>query len=230
MSTQVLLYSGGMDSFITAHAFPLARLVYIDTRARYAAKELAHVHETAPRGVLIDSRLDLSTNERDDLIVPARNLLLVTLATHYGSDILLAATAGDRSTDKDLVFADQASKLLTHIYDSHHFPEFGQVSVRLPYRDKSKGQMVAEYLEAGHSAEKLANTISCYDPRILHCGRCKACIRKWVALKIHEIDHLTPWQENPKYYNWLPILDQIAAGGWRCPQEDADLLKALGRG
>lgn len=231
MNKQVLLYSGGMDSFITAHAYPLAELLYIDTGARYADKELeAIMSMQAPhhRAVIVDRRLSLADLERDDAIVPARNLLLLTIATYYGNDILLAATAGDSSTDKDHVFADKAADLLTHIYSSHHFPDFGKVTVRLPYKEKSKGQMVAEYLRTGGDPVALAKTVSCYHPKKIHCGRCKACIRKWVALKYHGLHEITPWDQNPmNYEGWDDIVAKVQNGGWRCPAEDHETLWAL---
>lgn len=225
---QVLLYSGGMDSFITAFFNPAAALLYIDTQARYSRKELRHLTVPDARAVTIDNRLDLSAQERDDAIVPARNLLLITLATHYGNEILLAATAGDASTDKDDVFAKQASDLLTYMYASHHFPDFGEVSVQLPFKTYSKAEMVSDYLNEGGNAEKLAATISCYHPTLLHCGQCKPCIRKWVALKVNGIADLVPWAVDPKTYNWAPIKEKISTGqGWRGPQEDASTMDAL---
>lgn len=232
MGQQVLLYSGGMDSFIAAHAYPGARLLYIDTGARYAAKELAHLPKVTPkhRPVVIDKRLNLADVERDDLIVPARNLLLVTIATYYGNDIMLAATAGDKSTDKDQVFADKAAELLTHIYDSHHFKQGhdSPVTVRLPYKEASKGQMVAEYLRQEGDPQALADTMSCYHPTLHHCGVCKACIRKWVALKRHGIHALVPWATDPmSYKGWDEIVDKILNGGWRCKAEDEETLWAL---
>lgn len=230
MDKQVLLYSGGMDSFIAAHTHPGAALLYIDTGARYAAKEIEALPRVTPkhRPVHVDRRLSLADVERDDLIVPARNLLLVTIATYHGNDILLAATAGDKSTDKDQVFADKASDLLTHIYNSHHFEGFGQVRVQLPYKEASKGQMVAEYLRTEGDPQTLANTMSCYHPVLEHCGQCKACIRKWVALKRHGIHALVPWVTDPaNYTGWDDIVDKILNGGWRCQAEDEETLWAL---
>lgn len=231
MYKQVLLYSGGMDSFIAAYTHPGAALLYIDTGARYAGKEIEHLARVTPRDrpVTIDRRLDLRNVEREDLIVPARNLLLVTIATYYGNDILLAATAGDSSTDKDQVFADKAGDLLTHVYNSHHFPGFGQVRVSLPFKGLSKGQMVREYLRLGGDPRPLAVTMSCYHPTLEHCGLCKACIRKWVALKYHGIDNMVPWVTDPATYEgWDEIVAKITkGGGWRCPAEDRETLWAL---
>jgi 7-cyano-7-deazaguanine synthase len=228
MGKQVLLYSGGMDSFITAYAFPDARLLYLDTGSRYAGKEIKNLVGVGGRTPVIDNRLDLSDVERFDLIVPARNLLLVTLASYYGNEILLAATAGDKSTDKDAQFAGLASVLLTHIYASHHFPNHGAVVITLPFKEMSKGQMVGHYLKSGGDPQALASTISCYHPSLLHCGLCKACIRKWVALKVHGIDKLVPWAADPALYpGWLEVTQKIKAGGWRCEQEDQETLWAL---
>ena len=64
----------------------------------------------------IDDRLDLSDVEFESAIVPLRNLFFVMIASYYGDRIVLGATAGDRSTDKDLNFAKKTSDLLSYIY------------------------------------------------------------------------------------------------------------------
>lgn len=228
--TPVLLYSGGLDSFIAAHAEPRAKLLYIDTRARYSAKELRYITSNMPRDITIDTRLDLSGQERDDGIVPARNLLLVTLASHYGTDIILAATAGDRSTDKDDAFANMSSDLLSHIYSGVHFQGARGVVVRMPFKQATKAEMVRWYLDSGFPTRALSDCISCYHPEELHCGQCKACLRKWVALAYNHCD-MTPWRVHPsKWEGWRQIVLTIQAGGslWRHPREDQQTLAVLG--
>lgn len=224
---QVLLYSGGMDSFIAAYATPPAKLLYINTHASYSEKELHYLPDHAPRAVTIDTRLDLSAQERDDAIVPARNLLLVTLASHYGHEVLLAATAGDQSTDKDRPFADMTSELLSHIYSGKHFPDSRGVVVSLPFKESTKAEMVRWYLDAGYDPVVLCDTVSCYHPTIKHCGRCKACLRKWVALEYNGCD-TTAWDKHPREADWDNTLRQIrATQGWRHPREDKQTLAVL---
>lgn len=223
---KVILYSGGLDSLIAAHLISDARLVYIDTKSQYSKKEIA-VFGNAPRPVEYDERLKLADMERDDGIVPARNALLAIIGSYYGDEIILVSTAGDRSTDKDEEWAHMMTQLLSHMYGLPHFNPPRDVRVALPFKDLSKGELVEMYLAAGFDPKRLIRAISCYAPEPGHCGKCKACIRKWVALESNGI--IQPhWNTHPSEYNgWQPIVDEIKTGGWRCSDEDARTLSLL---
>lgn len=226
--TEVLLYSGGLDSFILAHMYPNARLLYINSGARYSGKEIGNL-KMAPRNVtVLNDVLNLSNYERDDAIVPARNLLLLTIASYYGDTIYLAATSGDRSTDKDETFASETAKLLNYVYDCHHF-ERRDIKIDLSSTAFSKGQLVRWYLANKHPVEGLLNTLSCYAPTPGHCGQCKACIRRWTALATNGIE-TDDYIQHPKTYDWTDILDQMNTyEGWRCPDEDVYTTLVLER-
>lgn len=226
MKKQVLLYSGGLDSFITAHMFPNAKLLYINSKARYAHKEIRNV-DIAPRPViLLNNVLNLSAWEREDAIVPARNLFLVALASLYGDEILLASTAGDNSTDKDTVFTEKSGELLTHIYDCSHFSR-GSIKVLAPTKKLTKKDLIQWYLSQYNDPDKLLKTISCYDEGEGHCGQCKACIRRWTAFEACGVE-TNNYSVHPKYFDWFPILQKMnTRGGWRCPEEDLYTLNAL---
>lgn len=217
---QVLLFSGGMDSLIASHMYPNAMKLYVATGSRYQAKELSHLKlEYAPKEVSYDFRLDLGDVEREDLIVPARNLFLTAIASLYGDEIMLSAVKGDGSTDKDGRFAFLQTATLRHVFSPPHFTDF-HPTVLLPMRDKCKGEWVRHYLNTGGSADRLARSVSCYHPTHFHCGRCKACIRKWVAQEYNGITS-TPWDQNPAGYDWDQFLPAIKARRWRCFEEDA---------
>lgn len=224
-SDTVILYSGGLDSLIAAYLMPNARLVYIDTGAQYAWKELANL-TNAPRDVWIDKRLDLADMERSDGIVPARNAMLAIIGSYYADNIVLVSTSGDRSTDKDETWAAMMSDVLTHMYALPHFDPQRGVRVLLPYKDLSKGQLVTQYLAAGHDPQHLRNAVSCYSHEAGHCGICKACIRKWIALESNGID-TAGWRVHPSKAGWGDIIRAIQTGGWRDPDEDRRTLDVL---
>lgn len=225
---QVLLFSGGMDSLIAAHLHPAAIKLYVATGSKYQDKELSHLKlEYGPSEILYDHRLNLGDVERDDAIVPARNLFLTAIAALYGDEIILCAVNGDGSTDKDSRFAFLQTATLQHVFSPPHFTDF-QPRIILPMRDKCKGEWVAWYLNAGGSPEHLARSVSCYHPTHFHCGRCKACIRKWVAQEFNGI-HSTPWNDHPAGYNWEQFIPAIKARKWRCEAEDAQTEIVLRR-
>ena len=226
MKNLVLLYSGGMDSFIIAHLYPDAKLLYIDSSSKYAKTELRSLPQPRPVKI-VSSVFDFSTLERSDAIVPSRNLYFVTLAAEYGDTILLASTAGDNSTDKDELFAEHAGRILTHMYSSNHFKNRDNITVSLPGKHLSKGQLVFEYVAQGGDVSSLARTVSCYAGTEQHCGQCKACIRKWAALMANGIEY-DDFVTHPREYNWTSIVAAInSPDGWRCADEDAYTLKVL---
>lgn len=225
---QVILYSGGMDSYILSAMYPDAMRIYVDVRSRYADKEMAHL----PRGVTVVRGLDLSSWERADAIIPGRNFFLALVAAQYGEEIMLGATLGDLSTDKDPKFAALGTELLQHMFSGRHFqdPERSP-RIALPISGMSKGQLVAWYMKQRRRDQLgLVNTVSCYHPDKLQCGECKSCVRKWIALEHSHVTNAAIWSSDPKK---SAALAEIAAklrkpaGVWRGPVEDAETRAVL---
>lgn len=225
---RVLLYSGGLDSYIASALWKPDVNLYVDTGSRYSEKELAHLPKP-PHGALVVERrrLDLSDCERADAIVPHRNAFLVLAAAYHGTEIALAATVGDRSCDKDQTFAERMTDLLNHIYQpSHWCPGGAAYRVCLPVKHNSKRELVQGYMSFGDKAKEISDLCSCYHPTEYQCGNCKPCSRKWVAEVLNGI-------VNP-HYKACPAdffkKDEIAAamaGRHRGDKEDADLVEAL---
>ncbi len=180
---KVLLYSGGMDSYMISKLERFDTLLYIDIGGSYSQAEISKL----PEEVTV-VKLDLSAYEREDKIVPLRNLLFCEIATNYGDRIFLGATAGDRVLDKTHQFAAMTSNLLSYLYQKQHWTEERNISIELPYKNMTKSQMIQKYLEGGGELTRVANeSFSCYHPRALVgnacCFYCKPCFRKYVALK-----------------------------------------------
>lgn len=193
MNDQVILYSGGLDSVLLAAKYPNALRVYFDMGTRYAQQEMARL----PNNVIIDNTLNFKTLERDNAIIPFRNLYLVARAVDYGNNIYMAATAGDRSKDKDADFFRQAQALLNHINDSWHGTGH-EIYLHTPLKKLSKSQAIAEYLIEGHNPKALLDSFSCYTPyKNKQCGECKPCVRKFAALAANNIDALTTFASAP---------------------------------
>lgn len=223
----VLLYSGGMDSVCASWLLSPDVCLYVQMGGRYGAKEHA-AHRPPPRGelLLLTGVLDLTRFEREDLIVPQRNAYLVLLAAQYGRRIMLAATAGDRSTDKDTPFVELMTGLLHHLWAPSHWNEGGDHRVELPLAGMSKRQIVAAYLAAGGDADLLTTCGgSCYSAHSLACGACKACARRWVALKLNGIDKR--FDADPREYFTPEMIERALAGRYRGELEDRDILEAL---
>ena len=225
-SKTVLLYSGGMDSLIIDHLLKPDVLLNISMNSAYDARE----RESFPDKeiVFLDNVIDLGRYERDDAIIPNRNAHLVLLASHYGETIWLGSVYGDRSFDKDEAFYSHMTTLLDHMWSEQHWTEERKFMISSPFKDKTKTQLVYEFLEMDGTEEALLTSYSCYEGDEKHCGHCKACFRKWVALENNAIITSDGYfKENPWDAPWLDeVLIQIFNGGYR-GREDKDIIYAL---
>lgn len=216
MSKEVILYSGGMDSFIMSHMYPNAFKLYVDVRSKYADKEIANL----PKDVVVHRGLDLSMFERDDAIIPSRNLYMVLAAANYGDTIMLGATAGDQSHDKDETFAVQATRILNHMMSGSHFIPSRKLLVTLPIKNRTKDALIKWYLNSYKGdREALVNSVSCYSEEHLHCGVCKSCTRKWLALEANNLS-FDKWHTHPSKADWTNVVTALQRGKWRNDSED----------
>ena len=69
---KVLLYSGGMDSWLIDKLWKPDIRLYIDMNTRYSKEEMKRL----PDDIVIE-KLDLSKWEREDKIIPLRNMYLM---------------------------------------------------------------------------------------------------------------------------------------------------------
>jgi len=197
---RVLLYSGGMDSYIISKLENFDVLLYIDTKSKYSQIEKEFLKKQNIPNLIIDERLSLKDVEFDSAMVPLRNLHFISIATYYGDEIILGATAGDRSTDKDVNFAQKSMDLLNYIYQKSWWCEGRNIEINLKYKNYTKLDLVKEYIEKGGSIKDLTETsFSCYTPVDgKQCGVCKPCTRKWITL--------LPWEDTKELYDVDPRL------------------------
>ena len=182
---KVLLYSGGMDSFIISKLENYDVLLYLDIGSRYSQVEKEWLIRQNLKNLVIDNRLQLGDVELPDGIVPMRNFFFAMIGTFYGDYITLGATSGDRIQDKSKLFAIKTSTILSELHAPFHWiPDGRKIDFNVAFKDFSKVQLIHDYLDKGFSFEDLlTKSFTCYAP--IHdkpCGICKACARKWIAL------------------------------------------------
>ena len=223
----VLLYSGGMDSLIIDQIMKPDVLLNISMDSNYDKRERLSM-KYDDRMIFLDDVLNLGQYERDDAIIPNRNAHLVLLASHYGETILLGSVSGDRSFDKDEKFYMRMEDLLNHMWQEQHWTEERKFEVYSTYKDKTKTELVKEFLENEGQVTALAESYSCYEGGEKHCGTCKACFRKWVSLENNGIKFKDYWIDDPKSANWVDeIKDAVYTRSYR-GKEDEDIQKAMG--
>lgn len=188
-SSKVLMYSGGMDSFIISRNFDFDKIVFAVLGNEDNTREL----ERAKADPFINKRLmvvnlPMAQFELDNKIIPYRNHALALLGAQFGSEIYFGFTGGDTTKDKDFVFKSQMEGILNYFaLDQHKVNhQYYPYSVEMPYKEFSKGQMVAEYIRKGNTPSDLWTiSRSCYDGDVLECGVCRSCLRKYVALAVN---------------------------------------------
>lgn len=200
--TRVLLYSGGMDSYIANTLWGPDVLLYAALGHRYQRQELRTMARSG-LPVMVDNRLVLGDLELPNAIIPLRNLYLFAMATHYGHTVALGALAGEVNPDKSEAFRQQAQQVLSTCYAESYWSDGEPVVLEYPLASYSKAQAVALYLDAGGDPRALvAHTRSCYEPTALPCGHCSACLKRHIALALNGLveetardPHTSPYLE-----------------------------------
>ena len=226
---KVLLYSGGMDSWLINKIWKPDVLLYVNLKGRYNKQEMEHLPANCH---VID--FDLSKWEREDKIIPMRNLYLVMLACNYldedGGEICLGATAGDRVLDKSYEFADKTSDLLTYLYSKQWWnPVAKSIKVNLAFKDKTKEDLIDMYVKQGGTVEEVYyESFSCYEPHEdgSVCYSCKPCFRKAVACwKAGFTDFSL--EAKTKLYNYIKenIIEDINNGVYGRGKKEEECIK-----
>lgn len=176
---KVLLYSGGLDSWLIDKLWKPDVKLYIDMNTEYSLAEKFIL----PKDV-IKEELDLGKWERKDAIVPLRNLYLIMYATNYGDIICTGSLAGDRSLDKSFEFYDKTEDMINYLYGPQWWiPEGRHIEIERQFKYLTKTELLQKYLDQGGDIEKAwKESFSCYHPKGLDvCHVCKPCQRKFIT-------------------------------------------------
>lgn len=184
---KVLLYSGGMDSWLIDHIIKPDVLLFIRIHTPNNEMEYQKLLELLNKGKVKAKKLkvidfDLSEYERpsQNYFLPLRNLHFVTLASHYGDEIYLGATGSSTHYDKNTTFADKAADVISYLLSESNE---GPVKIKLPFKDTTKTELLKQFIEEGGSIEDAyASTVSCYTPIDgKPCMSCTSCMSKFAA-------------------------------------------------
>ena len=190
---KVQLYSGGMDSWLIDKIWKQDRKGYVDMHTRYSKEEIKRIREQRDDVDIID--FPLGQWERDDKIIPLRNLYLpmviCNITGNEDVDICIGATKGDRVLDKSKEYIEKATDILNYLYQPQWWiPEGKKVRVNIDFKDYTKEDLLRKYLEMGGDLEEaFKSSFSCYEPNEdgTECwcnhGICKPCFRKFVAFE-----------------------------------------------
>ena len=176
---KVLLYSGGMDSWIIDKLWKPDIKLFIDIKTPSSKEE----RKRLPKDVII-KELDLSEYEEKtgSHLLPLRNLILAEIASYYGDTICIGSVGGSIHYDNNEKFRNDTEQLLNYLYSENNSKK---IKIELPYMNTSKEELVRLYKEKGGNLEEaFNNSFSCYEPvNGKECGECISCKQKIEAFK-----------------------------------------------
>lgn len=206
MNKQILiLHSGGLDSTLLyeyAKTLPNVdvRAVYFNIGHDYAWKEIAAL----PKDVIVH---DLSWfqasghgkdgNAMNNIFIPGRNMLFVTLAAckYLPDEIWLGALMGEihaHATDKNERFRDMENDFLQYVLSP-----FKPVKLVYPCVDNRMGKFeLTEWGVRNGFSDLILKSSSCMSGEHGHCGKCGVCLRRagiFMQLGLSEEYNVDPW-------------------------------------
>lgn len=229
---KILLYSGGMDSWLIDKLWKPDMLVYINMHTRYSENEINHIKSQRNDVTFID--FPLGQWERDDAIIPLRNLYLPMVICNITGeddiDICLGATSGDRVLDKSYEFVKKANDILNYLYQPQHWiPDGKKVKLNIDFKNFTKTQLLEMYLKDGGDINEAFNaSFSCYNPSNgCECWQCKPCFRKYVSFALNGMTFNDDITKKVINYIKKEIKPQIDAGTYGRRDEELEINKVL---
>lgn len=207
---KVLLYSGGMDSWLIKQLWKPDVCLYVDIHGDYSDSEVMRLPDDV---VVVDFPL-LGEFELDNKFVPLRNLYFLMIASNYGNELCLGATSGDGSNDKSLEFLEDTEVMLNKLWHDKKINK--DIVIEKRFVKMSKTEILQEYLNKGHDiAEVKENTFSCYSPvDNKECMQCYPCFRKFAIL--YSLGYTYPEDEELKMWDYIKnqIIPTKEQGGY----------------
>ena len=178
--TKVLLYSGGMDSYILSKLWNPDVKLYIDYHTPQTAIERKLL---PPDVIVVDLPLDRFMSDDGKNVIFLRNLIFSAIAVNFGNIVALGGVADDIHFDSAEEFVADETTLFNKFFRAEGLPD---VSIVVPFKKYTKEQLLELYVDAGYSVDELlVNSWSCYNPTAdgKECHVCPACKRKYDAIK-----------------------------------------------
>ena len=191
---EILLYSGGMDSYIAWHYLRKPKTLFANLGHRYRFKEFEAVIKTIPKTKIMEMST-IGKYEEDDANIPLRNLYLSMLAVNEGASKVWMIVQKDEMSipDRSHEFFSSSSKLLTFLAER-------EVKVSSPFCHMDKTEMVGWFVKNINDVKGLLSTVGCFSSEEGHCGNCGSCFRRYVALMNNNIHPGYELQEEIKIY------------------------------
>lgn len=181
---KVMLYSGGLDSWLIDKIWKPDIKLYIDLYTEYSEEEKDRLDDDT---IVLDFP-GINQFVLDGGVLPLRNLYLLMIACNYTDfddvEICLGATAGDYLyNDKSYLFAEKSEDILNTVYNVGMFnhPD-KEVKINFSFLEYTKYDLLKQYLEQGGDLETaFRRSFTCQHPSDNEpCWNCKYCFLKFV--------------------------------------------------
>ena len=221
-----------MDSWLISKIWKPDYKVYVNMHTKYSEQEIDKINKNNDDVYIVD--FPLGQWERDDAIIPLRNLYLLMVICNITKDedieICLGATAGDRVLDKSPEFVNKATDILNYLYQPQHWiPKGKKICVNIDFKNKTKTQLLSDFISNGGDIDEAFNkSFSCYNPDGgSECWECKPCFRKFVSFALNGKNFSKQVSNKVIAYIKRNIEPQILNGTYGRATEEKEILEVL---
>lgn len=155
----------------------LCRVILPEYRSRIVRIDISSVYSESISRLILEPDLWNDHVEADDLYLPYRNLLILTIGAAYaqsnGIKTLYAAFINSNHAKE----IDCSSEFFRRLSDI--FVDYGSVQVEMPFRFMSKYEVAKLGIEL---KAPIAETFSCQAASKIPCGACPNCVDRLDAL------------------------------------------------
>lgn len=198
----VLLASGGLDSTTMAYWLIAEQIDFVPLFINYGQHcveteyqtlkevlpashlnkieymDISAIYKKSKSRFIKPANLWVDEVKADDLYIPYRNVLLLTVAASFAqtigfSNVYSAFINSNHAKEIDCsnIFFQKMEALLD---------DFGSVKINMPFRYYSKYEVAKIGIKLG---AKIGNTFSCQASPIIPCGACPNCVDRLEALQ-----------------------------------------------
>ena len=222
--SEVLLYSTGLDSELYRLLEEPSKLLFFKSGARYEKHEFNQLQRFKSEGrykgqeILVDETLNFSSIERENAIVPMRNIFYILRALEYAQDVYIGVTYYDLHYDKQ---PDVLGALVSFVQNYYYYRDVPETwdSVRphilTPYRDYTKGELLKLAIDRGIDVSHIPTLRTCYDAESEKgCGKCKSCVAKAMALAVNGLFKPELFDQDPRTVGktWIDFYERESDG------------------
>jgi 7-cyano-7-deazaguanine synthase in queuosine biosynthesis len=184
---KVVLFSGGVNSVCLAAKYPDAALLYIDTGNLESPVEKLAAYDIArmlgrSASFYMEMAPYIGKWRKQGGYTPNKNFFLVGVGSFYAKVVLIGIGLENKLDNRPRIgFCESVTSAIS--FDSNNV----FISAKAPFINKSKVDIVKDYICNGGSEEILKASMSCHN-RSGRCGNCNPCLDRWMALKNNGIE------------------------------------------